>query len=319
MKLAVYNLTIVLSAMCLAACQKDIVVDIEPEQPRLAIYSMLQPDSLISVYVSSSKSVTDATPLRAIDDAEVTLTVDGLAPQLLTLVDAEQGHYRADFVPQPGVTYQLSVTAPGYPPAEANTQMPRPVAIRQADYTISLTNQVSDCGDRPQCADTITRYAIAITFQDFPSEQNFYEISGSQEYATEQQVYDSLTDDTSTVQITQRGLIYNRSDDPVLQEEVLINDPRYRWPQEFFFTDELFDGTQYTFDYTAESEAKNPLRMVITLTTWHEDAFRYEQTKHYNQYFDVMLYEPIPLHQNIQGGYGIFSSFSQNTVTIELN
>ena len=302
------------------ACERDIFIDIKPETPRLAIYSMIHPDSLVTVWVSHAKSVLDTTRIRAITDAEVIVSSDRGTSQVLTLANSEQGKYRADFAPRPGEMYYLSVTATGYPRAEATTQVPLPVQIEKVRYAVVPAHKASSCGESADCADTVTRYAIALTFRDPASEKNYYEVSSDLNYFGQQVVYDSLAEDWTLVWDTLTTIAYNHSFDPVIDDiGVLIEDQQFQGYRDYWFSDQLFEGGRYTFDYLAETDEAYPIDMVIALRTYHEEAYHYERTSSQQDYYDELFYEPVPLRQNIVGGYGIFGSYSQDTVVVALD
>ncbi|MGB3587088.1 MAG: DUF4249 domain-containing protein [Tunicatimonas sp.] len=305
--------------LVLVACQKDIEIDIAQEAPRLAIYSMLQPDSLVSVWVSHSKSVTDASRIRAVTEAQVIVSSDQGLVETLTLVDSMRGQYRANFAPQPGVAYHLSVTAESYPPAEATTTVPIPVSLADVSYTIVPANKPTQYRDDTNFADTVTRYAFALTFSDPASEKNYYMVSNALQYWGVLGAYQSSEGEWVTEYDTLETIASNHSVDPAVQDlESLTSEP-YRGYQDYYFTDELFNGLEYTFDYKAEVDEAFPLSMVVTLTTYHEDAYQYVRTSWQQEYFDDLLFEIVPLAQNIKGGYGIFGSFSYSRVIVELN
>lgn len=301
------------------ACEREVEFDIQAEAPRLVIYALLQPDSLVSVWVSHSKSVVDSARIRAITGAEVTITTGGGASYPLLLVNARQGHYRADIEARSGETYHLLVQAGGYPTAEAITRVPEPVAIQSASHTIVPVGKAASCPDDFNCADTVTRHAINLTFADPAVEKNYYQVSSYLQYLGERYEYDSLREAYEAITDTLSTIAYNYSLDPAVDGlDDLYYGALYQGYRDYYFTDQLFDGTRYTFDYTAETDRPDLLNMVVTLTTYHEEAYEYERSSERSEYFDDLFYEPVPLRQNIRGGYGIFSSFSQDTVVIEL-
>ncbi|MGB3849964.1 MAG: DUF4249 domain-containing protein [Tunicatimonas sp.] len=302
------------------ACEREVEFDIQPEAPRLAIYAMLQPDSLVSVWVSHSKSVEDSTRIRAVTGAEVTITTDGGASYPLKIINARQGHYRADLRARAGETYHLSVRAGGYPTAEATTRIPEPVVIQSVSHTIVPIGKATTCPEGFNCADTVTRHAIGITFADPAAEKNYYQVSSYLRYLGERYEYDSLEDAYEAFQDTLSTIVYNHSLDPAVDGlDFVVYGALYQGYRDYRFTDRLFDGTHYTFDYTTESDQPDVLGMVVTLTTYHEEAYEYERSSERSEYFDELFYEPVPLRQNIRGGYGIFSSFSQDSVVIALD
>lgn len=304
----------------LSACVKDIAIEVVPEPPRLAIYSILQPDSLVSVWISQTKSVIDRHPFQAVTNATVIISADNGLTQTLNLVDADRGRYQADFIPQPEVTYRLSVTAEGYPPVEAITTVPSLVSLDNVDYRIIPANKPTDCAEAGACADTVTRYTFALTFSDPVSTRNYYRVSSSLKYRSETSNLESSGGETATVWDTLTTTANNNSVDPVLEGlEALTIDEPYEKYRDYYFTDQLFNGQEYTFAYTSEVEEAFPLSMNITLTQYHKAGYHYLQSIALQEELGDIFSELIPLAQNIQGGYGIFSSFSQDRIVIKLD
>ena len=308
--------------MLLCGCDKDVEFDIQQESPRLAIYSIINPDSLISVWVTQTKFVLDTGAIRAVDDATVIITPEGQVPRLLMLKDAQRGQYRADFAPQAGITYHLTVSAKGFPPVEATTRVPLPVRMTLSYDTVRL-NVLPWCAGIYNCDSTILRYAMMLTWKDPAPDENFYEVSDHLYYLEPYTEYDSIRDEYISLSDTTVDEPSRTSDDPLVKEPGEVAQEqiyRYRTREEFQFTDQLLGGQTYTFQYNLYSVRLNPVAIAVALRSYHPEAYRYEQGKRDQEAAAdfVFSYEPVQIPQNIRGGYGIFSSYSQDEVTIEL-
>lgn len=304
----------------LLACEKEVALDIAPQPPKLAVYSILQPDSLVSVWITQTKFIKDDLPVDAVDRATVTVTPEGQPPQTLQPVNAQQGKYQADFQPQPGVAYHLSVTAKGYPPVEATTRVPLPVAVQQIKYEAQWLPNPDSCGG---CPDLLVDYRIALTFEDPTSEENYYEVVGWMDYDNEYFVHDSVKNAQDTLRFSSTERLNLRSTDPAassVEEAIVEFEPDRYYYQALRFTDRLFNGHRYTFDFRTVNN-ENPTRIKVALRTYHEAAYRYERAKEAQRAYayDALLYEPVQIPTNVRGGYGIFSSFSQDSVVIDLD
>ena len=304
----------------LLACQTYVEVETDLHAPTLVVYSILQPDSLVAVWVSQTQSVSQNQSPTAVNRAKVTITPEGQAPQTLPLVSAEWGKYQTNFRPQPGVTYQLSVTAEGFPPVTATTRLPRPVAIQELRYAEQSSPNPKTCYD---CPDSLVDYAMRLTFADPPSEENYYELAGWIKEPKEYYIYNSSSSvplDTIRYNVFTPLAIW--STDPTVntaEDAVLYDEAAQRYLLNIPFDDEIFDGESYTFRFqTVEGEASSLIK--IALRTYHEEAYRYERAKEVQRSYhnEDLFYEPVPIPSNVQGGYGIFGSFSQDTVTLEM-
>lgn len=302
----------------LLSCEKDLEFDLKEEPPRLVLYSLICPDSLISVWVTQSESVLDAKPIRAISNATVTITPEGETPRQLRLQDRQRGHYRADFAPQPGTAYHLKVVADGVPVAEATTLVPVPTPVQQVEQGRPFTKRIS-CLGPASCDSLVTLQPIALTFED-PTEENYYEVVSYVQYVTEKTVYDFLTDTYDVVIDTAVYAVNQGSNDRALDlSGETLSSLRFNEDRDLQFSDQLFNGLSYTFKYNIASDLVNAQQIIIVLRTYHPEAYRYLRGREAAQFSPSSLGEPTQLPQNIQGGYGIFSSYSQDTVVIELS
>ncbi len=300
-------------AIGLSGCIEPIDIDVVPEAPRLVIYGALNPDSLVSVWVSQTKEVTDTARVQPVATATVQLSQDGQPPQLLALYDAERGEYRAAFAPEVNATYHLQVRAEGFPDVEATTRILEPTAIQSVTYEPVPTGLAPEC-DEDTCVAVYERYRIAVTWTDPNHQENYYEVGGSAYYYEALSRYDSVQDDYIPYSVERRQFrMQFFSDDPVLEE--------FRGPEDDFFrglhfSDERFNGQRYTFQYEVEHTFSAD-QIGVVLSTLHPDLYRYERSKDGQR--SSGLSRPDQVYQNIIGGYGIFSSVSRDTVMIDLN
>ena len=306
-------------ALLLWGCDKDVDLDIQREPPRLAVYAIINPDSVISVWVTRTKFVLDAEAIRAVDNATVTITPEGQAPRLLTLKDALRGQYRADFAPQAGVTYYLNVTADGFPPVEATTRVPLPVRTTLSYDTIRI-NALPWCAGIYNCDSTILAYTMVLTWKDPAPDENFYEVVDHLYYLEPYTKYDSIRDEYIVLSDTTGDEPSRTSNDPLVRPGEVAQEQNYRTREEFRFTDQLLSGQTYTFQYNLYSVRLNPVAITVALRSYHPEAYRYQQGKRAQETAEgfEFAYEPVQIPQNIQGGYGIFSSYSEDKVIIEL-
>lgn len=89
--------------------------------PKVAVNSIICPDSTIKIDVRWSKKVGDASPFKAVDGARVTLKEDGQTIISETTVD---GMVEKEIYPSAGKLYQLTVVVEGQPEISATTTIP---------------------------------------------------------------------------------------------------------------------------------------------------------------------------------------------------
>ena len=305
----------------LLGCEREVTVELAPHVPRLAVYAMLQPDSLAAVWVTQTQSVLDGSPILSAQEAEVIITPEGQAPERLTLVRAEEGKYQGTFRPQAGITYELSVSADGFPSVEASTRVPHPVAVQLSDYRSETVKTSSAC---LYCPDSVVYHHLSLNFQDPAPEENYYEVMGWMKYPGERYQYDSLLGEYVAISTANLDRLNFRSDDPVVatvEDAVLAAQYDNLYIDNLPFTDQLISGDNYTFRCSVVDDELTT-KLLVLFRTYHPDAYRYERAKEKQQgsnHPDALFYEAVQIPTNVRGGYGIFSSFSQDSVVIALD
>lgn len=114
--------TLILIALC--SCRGDYFPNskhITNYTPKVAVNSIICPDSTIKIDIRWSKKVGDASPFKAIDGAHVTLTEDGR-----TIISEATigGVVEKEIYPSVGKLYQLTVAVEGQPEISAATTIP---------------------------------------------------------------------------------------------------------------------------------------------------------------------------------------------------
>lgn len=190
--------------------------------------------------------------------------------------------------PKPESSYLLKVFVEGYDTIYARDTIPRKVLIHDGTIIWSIA---------------IDKYnthisQVSITFSDPPGERNYYElfVGNGSPYS-------------SDIEIT----------DPVLINE---GDMGY-FPESYFFSDELFDGQQYTMIINRElgHGAGRQVNAVLRNISYSYYLFRKYWARHrFNQIgidreigYLIYMGEPQSMYNNIQNGYGIFACYVENT------
>lgn len=211
----------------------------------------------------------------------------------------------SDVVTEPGVTYTVRVTAPGFPEARATVTLPaRPVATA----TAGVVNQVGprtdvelalSLRDRPGLGD---RYALMVVTGPYTYEQPVY-------------CWDAPCPDSTVTRSSNRTTVQYTTSDPVLLAAARTV-PSGRIDI-VTFTDETFDGTERTFRVRAEQfnyESPGGVAPLAAVRVVAIDAATF------GAYQIVWLgsivsgdgenpfAEPVNLPSNVEGGYGILGA-----------
>ncbi|MDH6355648.1 hypothetical protein M2132_001993 [Dysgonomonas sp. PH5-45] len=115
---------VVISALVVSSCEKEVDVDLRSVEPRLVIEGVVPEDSLATVRLTKTKDFDDNTPYQPIADATVTVTDEDTGYSETLLFDAVSGYYVAPTLRGVvGRTYRLKVESEGES-YEATSKMP---------------------------------------------------------------------------------------------------------------------------------------------------------------------------------------------------
>jgi hypothetical protein len=187
------------------------------------------------------------------------------------------------YYPRSGCKYLLKMCVQGYDTIFARDTIPQRLNIIDATkQAVSVDQYKTEVCD------------LRITFEDPVTEKNFYEL-----YFKNQQ-YDWENEIT----------------DPVLLNE---GDVGY-YPDTYFFSDEMFNGTKYTMHIKRSAGFNTTTRVIIRNISRNYYLYRKIWTRHiYNQSGAdrgvgnlIYMGEPIPMFNNIINGFGVFASFNEN-------
>ena len=313
--------TLLLSSLW-SCTEHEIEREFVPEPSRLVIYGVLHPgDTLLSVWISRTRPVNDTRSPLPVLNATARLSQNGQSPTTLSLRNPDEGHYSVAVAPQPGSWYELEVAAPGFSPVRTQTQVPEPIRH-------SVVHQVAAINEPPEgcsgCSPYVVRYQLEATLADPPGQENYYEVASAMQYFRQDTGYTAPTFevlDTITNEGTYRLDV--ATDDPLFfrgyETDEVIRD------QQLTFSDRLFDGQTQTFRYQTRHEARQKFRstmresyhLLSLLRTLHPDLHHYQRgISSHTGLNNLPFAEPTSVSGNVEGGYGIFSSYSEDTVFI---
>ena len=189
----------------------------------------------------------------------------------------------SSYYPKNGCSYSLKVFVQGYDTLSAYDTVPSQVSITDGSkQLISIDKyQTHTC-------------RMIIQFADPAYKRNYYEMffEGAQ--------YD----------------YENKITDPVLINEGDVS----FYPETYFFSDDLFDGKNYSMYINRQSFFGTDTKVVLRNISYHYYMYRKYWTRHlYNQVsidkgIGALIYtgEPQPMYNNIVNGYGVFASYVEN-------
>lgn len=187
--------------------------------------------------------------------------------------------------PKNGCAYGLKVFIQGYDTIFACDTVPSQINITDGSkQLISIDKyQTHTC-------------RMIIQFADHSNERNYYEMffKGTQ--------YDYENKITDLVLLNEGDVSY--------------------YPETYFFSDELFDGKNYSMYINRQSFFGTDTKVVLRNISYRYYMYRKYWTRHsYNQVavdkgIGALIYtgEPQPMYNNIVNGYGVFAAYIENAV-----
>jgi len=325
-RILLYLPVLTVATLLAVACTEEIKFTGEKIDPKIVIYSLLQPDSIISVSVAKSHAVFEEKYVpKQITDAVVKLYRDGEFVETLTYVPPEPQpeYYSAvpdsryvslGVKPDYGSTYRIEVEMTGMKMAAGEAKLPDVVPVIGLDTIENL----------PVGGNLIME--AKVSFSDPGGKNNFYRIAAR---SSEGMYYGDKTVPWSPeipVTIYENDLSYASGNDPVIspqKEEQDLFGMRIENTYHIF-SDELIAGKEYAL--TLELNHRQPdtdyyefSLFYFELQSITEDLYMYLRTSSaHMQTNDAFVTEPVLVYTNIENGLGVVGAMSASTVTLKI-
>ncbi|MCD6332094.1 MAG: DUF4249 domain-containing protein [Bacteroidales bacterium] len=287
---------IIISLVLLSwGCEKIIDINLQDKERKIVVNGLMNPDSLVTVNLTKSLGILENDTFLFIDNAQVTLSLEGRQIGILQYMGA--GYYHLpDFFPSPGHDYRLDVSVKGMNPAYAVSEVPDKVMIQAVDTvsfydewgsrTLKMSLRFTDPVDMPNY------YALAV-----------YATAKRFNYETGQYYPDKETHP-----------VYFDRDDPFMEQSGTD------YGGKLFFNDQLFTGNQKELNFQI-----NDYSLIESDTVWLEVRLEQVTRPYYLFVLSFSKYrstshnpfaEPVQVYNNIKGGYGLFSGYSADSKNI---
>jgi hypothetical protein len=326
MKKLIYNFpAAILIVLAIVSCETTIDYKGPETEPKVVIYALLHPDSLISVSVSESHSVFRVPyQPRQITNAVVRLYRDETLIETLSyqvpgpVPDYYPPNPYSKYVsstnrPEYGHEYRIEVEVPGLPKAYGETRLPAPVTVEVAD-TSSM-----DIGYGYR------ELTVKLRFRDPADEENFYRITASSLvgiYAGDK--FEPYNPEIS-VGVQEADISYGALADPLIaprQEDDFFD---MSMPNMYYiFLDELIPGKEYTMrlsynGFYPDTDYYEFMLAWFRLNTITRDLFLYLQSySAHLQTRDNFLAEPVPVYSNVTNGLGVVGAMSTTADSLSI-
>ena len=276
------------------SCEKEIVLPENDSKPQVVVNCMFAADSTWLITLSESRALLNNDALPYISNGTIKLLNDADLEIGEFIFDSE-GKYRLS-APTPivGSTYKIKVDVPGYETVSAAAYAPKMADIIAID-TLSKPH--------------IYAMSYDIKIQDQINVANYYSVSIiGRSYWVDTETMDTNVYEVSGI-TTAEPYVANGYEDFETNE---------RYAEEFFFSDELFDGDLISFKVIGSLiTIDNPGFYRVCIKSYSEAAYKYfVSLKKYEQADGDFFAEPVQVISNIENGLGIFGGYSTYADTL---
>lgn len=307
MKKLIQLSAIIILLASVASCRKEIPLNLDTYEPKIAVSCLFEQDSNFYFYVTESQSPLDNDTFPALQNATITITNSlGKTETITVMVDHDyyyntKQEYKSNMKVMPGLTYNVSVDHADFGTATASASVPTGTQISRLD-----TMSVIEFG--------FPALRFNLSFKD-PAETNYYTLKVFA-YAPEV-IYDKNTWLPIDTAMTFQEVYYSMPSDGLIGGNGSV------------FSDELFNGTEYSFSFTVDQyyldyvmtqlpEFSSERRfMLVELRSLSNEYYKYQTTL--NSFWNAdgnPFAQPVQVFSNVNGGFGIFAGFGKSSDTL---
>ena len=344
------NLIVVI--LILSACTKSIDFEGEITAPKVVVHSFINPDSVVSAYVSlSAFFLSDTLQFKQVYNADVSHYVNGGSKEQMNRVySSRAAKYKGTYQPAIGDIVKIVVKVPEMGEVSAESGFIKAPHIEAVDTTVRIIYLLHSIGPNN---DTIAvEYScnvnLKIKFTDRAEEKNFYRlIVMKRYYGYEPNAvwdYSIIGWKWSLIETTADYYSQLKFTDPVsgnstslnpLEEVSSITGESIDAAETYnVFSDELINGKSYTLNCTATNvlfKKRYPryekdtekgrqygyqsekTEVFVSLQSISEEYYYYLKSRGASGKDDFYS-EPVQIFSNIKGGIGFMGAYTTSNV-----
>ena len=292
------------------SCERVIDVEIPEKPPKLVVGGFFNTDSTMVIRVGRTEHILSKgdpeRPYYDVNNAHVELHQNGNFVEVLKHktylnlgnITIESSVYTTNnFIASEGNRYTIDISAPGFEPVEASTNIP---------YKIPLTDfEVAE--EMILLSDRMAGLPAKISFQDPPGEENFYAL---------EVMVETVNNDNETFKHS-LGLV------SLLKEKVDFTESKYVFQNELYLSDASFDGQLHTYEFALHWHQVTEYTLGYTVFLKHitKAHFEYATTARLQEAEtkDNPFSLPVQVQTNVKNGLGIFAGYNMSTKSIKLS
>ena len=298
---------ILVSVFISSACEKIIDINVPEKDRKIVLNSLINPDDPFSVQLSRRKSVLEDDEMSFLDDAVVKVSKGNTL--LGTMTYDVYGRYILEgILPEIGEQYNIEVEHPVLQPVSSQVKIPEYVPILEIDTSRSFDEY------------GYPRYKLNMRFEDPHPEDSYFSVS----MLLTERIYDWQTetflDSTQTYNVHMWLSGYGGNN---IGGELLEQQPSFYMDGKLFIHDAPLLGAdnmlELGLEYNVYSFMQDSVEIQILLD--HIDPSYYKYARSREMYYrtnESPFAEPVKVFNNIEGGFGIFSSYARSRRTYKL-
>ncbi len=278
--------TILLTALCLCACESELDITGIKHDPLLVVNSLVNSDDFFSVQVSTTIPLKDTLYPKFVETAKVSV-LDGITLLAVLPYDLGEEKYIGNFKPLPGKTYTVMVEKTSFYTASGSMKLPEKLNSPPAKW---MDNTGTD--SLGFATGTITCF-----ISDPQKDRNYYEINLYR--------YDDFDQSWYTVIPLPIDPFINENAIRTEKGGMLIDDRNFNGLSKEigFVTPFGSAGTQYKF--------------LVEVRSLSVDYYRYLESLANYRSISGLFSDPSPVFSNIVNGRGICAGSSVEKDTIQ--
>lgn len=250
-----------------------------------------------------------------VTDATVMVSKEGERQGQLRLDSLNQYSTR-QFTPEPGQQYTVRVSAPDLDTVRATDRVPRMPPMR-------LTAE--DIGTVEGYYDRVLR----LTIDDPPNTDNYYNV----EIQKKGYGYSGISEDSTSIDtLGLTDVRFRTRSRPIINEmQQVLEEANAYQGRDATFKDVVFNGTEHTIRFQVgegdfffsdrdAGDGYPRLKYFLYVSTLSEDAYQFDHTQRILARTEGNPFaEPVDVHSNVEGGYGIVAGRHTDTLRVEVS
>ncbi|NDP19670.1 MAG: DUF4249 domain-containing protein [Paludibacter sp.] len=322
MKSLLKYISISISIILLASCEKIIEFNGEITEPQVVMNSFITPDSVIKAHISESKFfLSSGYTFKDVENADVSVLVNHIFKE--KMMYTANGIYRSNFKPGVGDTIRLEVKIPSKNDVSSETIIEPKSNMLTLDTAKVFTGKypLTHYNNITQKEDTIGynsiyEYHFKLKFKDDEATKNFYRLT----VRTKSSLPGGQV--SNEYFFTFDDLVSGNNSNSTVGPPTSLNSNQFN-----VFSDEMFNGKEYPLTFYVTNNTTELLpeyeymniyykniqkEIYVDLQTISKSYYLYLKSRDASSSSNGVFSEPIQIHNNIVGGIGILGSYTSN-------